>query len=239
MNTKTYISKPNNYYNTFPKIRDFYLLDKEEKIKDFKKTDMNDPEYIFIFTESEKKEFHEGIYKRKDFISDYDLVKIETKKSDVYLNFIVPKNRFNIGSREIRLLTEIKQRPSFIKEIYRRTTINFNTNKDIIFKEVFTIPLEQRFYNRIFFLHIYNRNRNMNQPPKNQNQYQNFNINHNNNNNNFSEQINNINNVNNNAFNNFNNNNFIDNMIIGNFRPYTNNYNTNEKVHLKGHTGFY
>ena len=148
-------------------------------------------------------------------------------------------NLIIFNGREIRLLTEIKQRPSFIKEIYRRTTINFNTNKDIVFTEAFIIPQEQRFYNRIFMLHIYNRNINMIQPPKNQNQYQNFKINYNINNNNFSEQINNINNVNNNSFNNYNNNNFIDNMFIGNFRPYTNNYNTNEKVHLKGHTGFY
>ena len=104
-------------------------------------------------------------------------------------------------------MTLIKLRPSFIKEIYRRTKVNFNTNKNILFKEAFTIPLEQRFYNRIFMLHIFKGN--MIQPPKNQNQYQNFNINHNINNNNFSEQINNINNVNNNAFNNFNSFNII------------------------------
>ena len=36
-----------------------------------------------------------------------------------------------------------------------------------------------------------------------------------------------------------NNNNFIDNMYNGNFSAYTNNDNTNVKVHLKGHTGFY
>ena len=238
MSDQSHGQKPPNYYNIIPKNRDFYLLDKEENIKDFQKTNMNDPEYIFVFTENGKKKFHESIYKRRDFMIAYEFFKVETKISDVYLNFIAPKNNFNIG-REIRLLTEIKKRPSFIQEIYRRTTINFNTNEDIVFKEAFTIPPEQRFYDRIFMLHIYNRNRNMIQPPKNQNQYQNFNINHNNNNNSFSEQINNINNVNNNAFNDFNNNNFIDNMYNGNFRPYTNNYNTNEKVHLKGHTGFY
>ena len=57
---------------------------------------MNDPEYIFIFTESEKKEFSENIYKRKDFLIDYEFVKVETKKSDVFLNFIISKNKFNI-----------------------------------------------------------------------------------------------------------------------------------------------
>ena len=104
---KTSVLSPSNYYNVFPENRDFYLLDKEENIKDFKKTDMNDPEYIYVNTENEKKEFHEFIYKRKDFISDYDLVKIETKKSDVYLNFIVPKNKFNID-REFFRFSQIK-----------------------------------------------------------------------------------------------------------------------------------
>ena len=58
-------------------------------------------------------------------------------------------------------MTEIKLRPSFIKEIYRRTKVNFNTNKDITFKEVFNIPTEQTFYNRIFMLHIINLNQNI------------------------------------------------------------------------------
>ena len=123
MKFKSPVQKPNNYYNVFPEDREFYLLDKEENIKDFKKTNMNDPEYIFVFTENEKREFHENIFKRKDFLIDYDFVKVETKKPDVFLNFIISKSKFNMG-REIRLLTEIKQRPTFIKEIYRRKKIN-------------------------------------------------------------------------------------------------------------------
>ena len=125
MKFKSSVQKQNNYYNVFPADRDFYLLDKEENIKNFKKTNMDDPEYIFVFTENEKREFHENIFKRKDFLSDYEFVKVETKKPDVFLNFIIPKRKFNIG-REIILLTEIKQRPTFIKEIYRRKKLIVN-----------------------------------------------------------------------------------------------------------------
>jgi hypothetical protein len=96
MKLKTSV-RPNNYYNVFPEKREFYLLDKEENIKNFKKTDMNDPEYIYVNTENEKKEFHENIYRRKDFISDYEIVKIETKNPEVYINCLIPKVKFNIG----------------------------------------------------------------------------------------------------------------------------------------------
>ena len=157
MELKTSAQNPNFFYNVFPEIREFYLFDKEENIKDFKKTDMTDPEYIFIFTENEKKLLHENIYKRKDFVIDYDFIKVETNNPEVYINFLIPKKKFNIG-REIRLLTEIKQRPSFKKEISRKYKINLNTNKDIFFKELFNIPKEKRFYNKIFTLYFIDRN---------------------------------------------------------------------------------
>ena len=219
MSSQIHKKEEKDYENIFPKSREFYLLDKEENIKNFKKTFINDPEYIFVNTENEKKEFHENIYKRKDFQKDFEFVKVQTEKSGIYINFIISKTKFstyfyNYKGREFRLLTEIKMRPSIMKEIFRRTGINFNTNKDIIFKEVFTIPLEQRFYNRIFMLYISDKSLIIPPNNKKQNQNQNFNFNHNNN-------------VNNNSFNN------------NNFNFYTNNYNTNEKVHLKGHTGFY
>ena len=114
MKMKTSVPRPRNYYNVFPEIREFYLFDKEENIKNFKKTDMNDPEYIYVKTENEKKEFHEDIYKRKDFISDYEIVKIETKNPEVYFNCLIPKIKFNIA-KETRLLTEI-----YKAFIYRR-----------------------------------------------------------------------------------------------------------------------
>ena len=234
---------------------------------------MNDPEYIFVFTENEKKEIHENIYKRKDFISDYDFVKIETKNPEAYINCLIPKIQFNIG-REIRLLTEIKQRPSFINEISRKYKINLNSGKDISFKEVFNIPTEKRFYKYIFTLHFYNRN--TTKQPNNQNQnnnainnninstvsniYNNFNnngfnnngFNNTGNNNYFNNLANNNNfviyldnnslnlNGKNNGFKNMvNNKNVIDNTNNNDFRIQINNNNTNEKVHLKGHTGFF
>ena len=149
MKVKTSEQRSNKYYNVFPENREFYLLDKEENIKNFKKTDMNDPEYIYVNTENEKKEFHENIYRRKDFISDYEIVKIETKNPEVYINCLISKTNFNNG-KETRLLTEIMKRPLFKEDIYRKTKINFNTKKNIYFKEVFNVPTEKKFYYRIF-----------------------------------------------------------------------------------------
>ena len=45
-----------------------------------------------------------------------------------------------------------------MKEISRKCKINLNTNKDIFFKELFNIPEEKRFYNKIFTLHFIDRN---------------------------------------------------------------------------------
>ena len=175
MEIKTSEQRSNKYYNVFPENRDFYLFDKEKNIKNFKKTDLNDPEYIYVITEDEKKKIHENIYKRKDFISDYDFIKIETKNPEVYFNCLIPKKQFNIA-KENRLLTEVMQRPFFLKEIYRKTNVNFNSKKDINinFKEVFNIPTEKRFYNKIFTLHFYDRN--LMKPPNNQNQNNNKNF---------------------------------------------------------------
>ena len=274
MKFKSSVQKPNDYYNVFPEIRDFYLLDKEENIKNFRKTNLNDPEYIFVIAENEKKEIHENIYKRKDFIRDYDIVKIETKNPEVYINCLIPKIKFNIG-REARLLTEIKTRPLFMKEILKKYKINLNIKKDIAFKEVFNIPTEKRFYNKIFTLHFLDRNEQSQNNDNNNtisnningtgsNIYNNFNNNgfyNTGNNNKFENAGNNkdykniLNNNNsdiyfdNNSFNlngknnEFNkmvkNKNVIDNANNNDFRIHINNNNTNEKVHLKGHTGFF
>ena len=227
MKIKTSEQRSNKYYNVFPENREFYLLDKEENIKNFKKTDMNDPEYIYVNTENEKKEFHENIYKRKDFISDYEFIKIETKNPEVYINCLIPKTNFNNNGKETRLLTEIMKRPLFIEDIYRKTKINFNTKKDIYFKEVFNVPIEKKFYTKILILYIYDRN--SKKPPNNLfNNISNNAINNNIISNNLSQQNNNYNNISINNFVNYFNN--------SNFKTY---YNTNEKVHLEGHTGFF
>ena len=149
MNPKTYFKKQKNYYDIFPKNRAFYLLDSYEKIKDFRPTNFEDPEYICVISESSEK-IKESIYKRSDFLNDYEFIKAIEKNGNVSLNFIISKMLINIGGREARLLTEIKSRSKIMKEIERNKKINFNTNKKVIFKESFSVPAELKFYNRIF-----------------------------------------------------------------------------------------
>ena len=181
MNTKTYSKKLKNYYNIFPEKRDFYLLDSYEKIKDFRPTNFEDPEYICVISESSER-IIENTYKRSDFLNDYEFIKAIEKNGNVSLNFIISKKFINIGGRENRLLTEIKLRRKIMKEIERNTKINFNTNKNVIFKESFSIPLELKFYNRIFTFYIIETD--YNNISNNQNM---ININNNNNNNNLNQ----------------------------------------------------
>ena len=197
-----------NYYNKFPKNRAFYLLDSYEKIKDFETTNFGDPEYICVISETNDKKIKEYLFKRIDFLNDFEFIKVLEKNSNVDLSFIISKTLINIGGRETRLLTEIKSRKRIMKEIERNTNINFNSNDNIFFKEAFSIPIELKFYNRIFTLYI--RKQNLNIINNNQNQFIN-NMNHNYNNHIISEnQDKNINN-------NFNNNNFNNNFNINIF----------------------
>ena len=168
-----------NYYNEFPKNRTFYLLDSYEKIKDFETTNFGDPEYICVISETNDKQIKDNIYKRIDFLNDFEFIKVLEKSSNVDLSFIIYKNKINIGGREIRLLCEIKKRPLLMKEISLRTKINFSTKDNIFFKEAFSIPIELKFYNRIFTLYI--QKQNLNIFNNNQNQFIN-NMNHNYNN---------------------------------------------------------
>ena len=100
-----------NYYNVFPKNRDFYFLDDYEKLKDFKTTNFEDPEYICVVAEIKDGRIRENLYIRKDFLADYEFIKVTEKTSNIDLNFIVSKNKINIGGADISLLTEIKTRP--------------------------------------------------------------------------------------------------------------------------------
>ena len=187
MNPKT------SYLKDFPDNRDFFLLDNPDKIKKFKKTDMDDPEYIFVLSIDNKNKIHENIYKKSDFLKDYDFIRVETKDSDIYINFIIDKDKFNKGNKEARLLTEIKKMPmEFFKEIYRKTKINFNTKENIIIKEMYFVPSDKKFYNRIFILQI---GKSLSQPLNKQNQKNNFVINNNNITNSFNnfQENNNIN----------------------------------------------
>lgn len=137
MNAFTSIPIRKGYFVQFPKIRDFFLLDKNDNLRNFTSTNINDPEYIYVFSEDIYHNVHENIYKKRYFLSNYDFVKVKENNSDIYLNFIIPKAKFNLGNRNDRLLTEIKNKPSYVKEIYARTKIDFsNKNQNqIILKE--------------------------------------------------------------------------------------------------------
>jgi len=220
MNPKTQMI---SYYNIFPKNRDFFLLDIEDNIKQFKTTTTKDPEYIYVAYESKKeKKTCEKICRRKDFLSDYEFIRVNSADPNVYINFIIPKNKFNNG-RETRLLTEIKQRKYFMEDIFRKTKINFDTKDSIIFKESFSVQNELKFYNRVFYFIITKQKfvpAPFNQRANNNNSFASNNNNHNNNN------------FQNNNFNRRNNNNkpFFNggNIIINNF----NNNNNNNPVRI-------
>ena len=239
MNPKTYSKKQKNYYNIFPEKRDFYLLDSYEKIKDFRPTNFEDPEYICVISESSER-IIENAYKRSDFLNDYEFIKAIEKNRNVSLNFIFSKELINIGGREARLLTGIKSRKKLMKEIERNTKINFNTNKNVIFKESFSVPLELKFYNRIFTFII---EPDYNNISNNQNM---ININNNNNNNNLNQPnyLSNMNNNINNSNFNFNQVHDFNQYIIPNNNmniPLNNAFNPNiykNKEDRKGHTGF-
>ena len=223
INPKTSNTYIKHYNNEFPKVRDFFLLDYEENIKSFKTTNNKDPEYIFVLAENREKKIREKIFKRKDFLPDYDFIKVITPNQDVYINFIIPKKIFN-NAREIRLLTEIKKRHSLMKEIKRKTQINLDTKNNIIFKEIFNVPLEQKFYNRMFTLNIIKQNSNQFQNYQNQ-----INNNPGNNNNNIIINNTNFNNINQAQNNNIQNNN---NIIINN----NNNFNINNSAQNNSNT---
>ena len=200
--TYTYGKKPKNYYNTFPKKRDFYFLDSYENIKNFNTTNFEDPEYICVISQTSDENIKENCYKRNEFKNDYEFIKVTEKTKNISINFIISKNKINIGGRETRLLTEIKSRKKMMKEIERNLKINFNSNDNIFFKEAFSVPNELKFYNSIFTLYI--QKQNLNIINNNQNKL-NDNINKNNNNNNNSNNgYNNYTNINpNQNYNNF------------------------------------
>ena len=222
-----------NYYNIFPKNRDFFFLDTEDNIKQFKTTDINDPEYIYVIYESKKdNKIHEKIYRRKDFLSDYEFIRVNKDNPNIYINFIIPKNKF-IKQREIRLLCEIKQRKCIMEEIFRKTKINFDTKDSIFFKESFSVQNELKFYNRVFYFVITKQNFvyvPFNQRENNNNSFA-FN-----NNINMKENIFNVDNnlgINPNLA---NNNNIVNNNILNSNR---NDNSPINKVDRKGHTGFF
>ena len=146
-----------NYYNNFISFsynREFYLLDSYENLKNFNITNCEDPDYIFIISENKEKQIEKNAYKRKDFLSDYEFIKVTQNESIIDINFLISKKKFIIGDRGLRLLTEIKSRQSLINEIYKNTKINLNTHDIISFHESTLVSNESNFYNRKFTLYI-------------------------------------------------------------------------------------
>ena len=202
--------------------------------------------FICVVAEIKDGRIRENLYIRKDFLADYEFIKV-TEKSSNYLNFIVSKNKINIGGAT-RLLAEIIARPILMKEIYIRSKINFNSNYMIYLKELYQIPNELKFYNRIFILYFQGSKLNINlnnQNQQNNNYNNNFNMNFNYANN-FSNnnQLMNNNHINNNAFamnefNNINKDNNIGNSNNNNQILNNNIFNSyKNKEDRKGHTGF-
>ena len=95
MNPKTCSIRkgPVNCYNVFPENRDFYFLDDYEKLKDFKTTNFEDPEYICVIAVNKDRCIKENLYIRKDFLNDYEFIKVTEKKSNIDLNFIASKKK--------------------------------------------------------------------------------------------------------------------------------------------------
>ena len=171
MYSHTAIIKSQN--NKFPKNRDFYLLDKEDNIKYFPKTLFDDPDHICVSYVGNNNKICERSLKKRDFEYKYNLVRIEVINSDTYINFIIPKNVLNDANSEIRLLSEIKQRHSLIKEIKVKTKIDFNKRGNYL-KEISFIPIEKRFYDKIFTL--YDNTKASTPIPNNKNRYSDNNI---------------------------------------------------------------
>ena len=91
-----------NYYKEFPKNRAFYLLDSYEKIKDFETTNFGDPEYICVISETNDKQIKEYLFKRIDFLNDFEFIKVLEKSSNVDLSFIISKNLIIINWNKIK-----------------------------------------------------------------------------------------------------------------------------------------
>ena len=220
-----------SYGVKFPDNRSFYFFDKFENIRGFKPTNMNDPNYIYVLYQDENKQVHERAYKRDDFLGNYEFGKIilQNVNNKKYINFIIPKEKFNKNMRTTILLTELKTKLPVMEDIKKNYEINIIDN-DCVFVEHQMVPLEDKFYNRIFTLQIQKPNQikqNYQKKNSNQNLRGNMNVNIINNNNNVNNPINNRNqflpqNVSNNQQQNYlgsnqNYNNFPNNNINNNY----------------------
>ena len=148
---------------SFPDNRSFYFLGGFNEIKKFKNTNVDDPNYIYVLYEDADKKVREKIYKRNDFLKDYEFGKIfiphENKEYQKYFNFIISKKQFNKNIRANILLTELKKKLTIMKDIKKAYGINLIDN-EYTFYEHQIIPLDHTFYNRIFTIQILKQNQN-------------------------------------------------------------------------------
>ena len=170
----TTVPVPRNNNIEFPKDREFYFLDIMDNLKYFQKANPNYPDSIYVYSEDQSKIIRQNVFFKSHFWN-YDFIKVKVYNSNVYINFIIPKERLNNANKESILLAEIKNKPSYVNEILRAKNINFNTKENIILQETPPQTNEDRFYNRIFIIYI-------NQSfPRNPGNYNNMTYNKNNN----------------------------------------------------------
>ena len=174
MYSYTTVPVPKNNNISFPKSSEFYLLDIMDNLKYFQKANPNYPDSIYVYSEDQSKIIRQNVFFKSHFWN-YDFIKVKVYNSNVYINFIIPKERLNNANKESILLAEIKNKPSYVTEILRAKNINFNIKENIILQETPPQTNEDRFYNRIFIIYI-------NQSfPRNPGNYNNMTYNKNNN----------------------------------------------------------
>ena len=104
------LSENSNKIKKFPVIKDFYLLDDFNSIKDKKIYDIeDDEELILVYYYKNKNDFNNDLYKKEDFKEKYEFIYISC--DDWKLGFLFPLYKYNINSIKIKennIIKEIK-----------------------------------------------------------------------------------------------------------------------------------
>ena len=89
-------SENSNKTKKFPVIKDFYLLDDFNSIKDKKIYDIeDDEELILVYYYKNKNDFNNDLYKKEDFKEKYEFIYISCE--DWKLGFLFPLYKYNIN----------------------------------------------------------------------------------------------------------------------------------------------
>ena len=107
------LSENSNKIKKFPVIKDFYLLDDFNSIKDKKIYDIeDDEELILVYYYKNKNDFNNDLYKKEDFKEKYEFIYISC--DDWKLGFLFPLYKYNINNinsikiKENNIIKEIK-----------------------------------------------------------------------------------------------------------------------------------